>query len=43
MCIPKTDLFSKVPKDVQNLIEEKASSKLTWIKKRLIDICMGIE
>lgn len=43
MIVSKIDLFTKFPKDIQILIEEKARNKLDWIKKRLIDICLDIE
>lgn len=43
LCISKTDLASKVFKDISYLVEEKANQKLNWIKKRLIDICLEIE
>ena len=41
--VSRADIAQKFPKDVQNLIEEKATQKLNWIKKRLIDICFSIE
>lgn len=41
--ITKQDLLTKIPKDIRDLMESKASSKLEWIKKRLIEICLGIE
>lgn len=41
--ITKQDLLTKIPKDIRDLMEDKASSKLEWIKKRLIEICLGIE
>jgi hypothetical protein len=41
--INKQDLLTKIPKDIRDLMESKASSKLEWIKKRLIEICLGIE
>ena len=41
--ISKQDLLTKIPKDIRDLMESKASSKLEWIKKRLIEICLGIE
>ena len=43
LCIHKSDLVTKVPKDVQAEILDKANQKLSWIKRRLIDICIGIE
>ncbi len=41
--ITKQDLLTKIPKDIRDSMESKASSKLEWIKKRLIEICLGIE
>jgi hypothetical protein len=41
--ITKQDLLTKITKDIRDLMESKASSKLEWIKKRLIEICLGIE
>lgn len=43
LAISKSELFSKVPKDIQALVEEKARHKLEWVKKRLIDICLDME
>jgi hypothetical protein len=34
---------TKVPRDIQAVLEEKANEKLNWIKKRIIDICIEIE
>ena len=34
---------AKIPKDVRESLEDKAGHKLEWIKKRLIDICVGVE
>lgn len=32
-----------MPKDIRELIECKAQMKLEWVKKRLIEICLGVE
>ena len=32
MYISKAELFTKIPKDIQAMIEEKARNKLDWIK-----------
>ena len=43
LCISKAEIFTKMPKDIQALLEEKARHKLDWVKKRLIEICLDIE
>ncbi len=43
LVINKADLVGKMPKDIKELIEEKANQKLDWVKKRLIEICIGVE
>lgn len=43
LCIQKQDLLQRMPKDIRELIECMAQMKLEWVKKRLIEICMGVE
>lgn len=43
LAISKTDLLMKLPKEIRELIEQKASMKLEWVKKRLVEICLGVE
>jgi hypothetical protein len=43
LAIHKGDLFQRVPKEIRDMIESKASMKLEWVKKRLIEICIGVE
>lgn len=43
LALSKSDLLTKVPKEIRELIEQKASMKLEWVKKRLVEICLGVE
>ncbi|TNV74735.1 hypothetical protein FGO68_gene3762 [Halteria grandinella] len=43
LTIQKQDLFQRMPKDIRELIECKAQMKLEWVKKCLIEICLGVE
>ncbi len=43
LVISKVDLFSKFPKDMIHLMEERAKEKLNWTKSRLVDICTSVE
>ncbi|CDW79456.1 UNKNOWN [Stylonychia lemnae] len=45
LCISKADLTnsSKINKDIQEQLRDKAQKKLEWVTKRFIDICLGVE
>ena len=37
------DLLTKLPKDIRDMIESKATMKLEWVKKRFVEICLGVD
>ena len=45
LCISKADLTNatKISKDIQEQLREKAQRKLEWATRRFVEICLGVE
>lgn len=43
LAISKSDILQRVSKDIREMMEQKVQMKLEWVKKRLIEVCLGVE